>query len=100
MVIPIIMSMDKTQLTTFHDKIVYPIYLTIGNIPKQIQEKVSHYAYMLIGYILTTKLTGISSKAAWHHALINLFHTCMQTVLGPIDPYGKIEMDMMSSDGV
>ncbi|KAI0682470.1 hypothetical protein BC835DRAFT_1424364 [Cytidiella melzeri] len=36
-IIPIIISTDKTQLTLFHNKTVYPIYLTIGNIPKEIR---------------------------------------------------------------
>jgi hypothetical protein len=33
-IIPIIISSDKTQLTTFRGKVAYPVYLTIGNIPK------------------------------------------------------------------
>ncbi len=55
---------------------------------------------MLLGYIPTTKLTSISNKAARHRALANLFHTCMQTTLAPIGPYGETGVDMMSGDGV
>ena len=29
-------SSNKTQLTLFHVKVAYPVYLTIGNIPKDI----------------------------------------------------------------
>jgi len=36
MIIPIIISIDKTQLTLFKNKMAYPLYLTIGNIPKEI----------------------------------------------------------------
>ncbi|KAG1719407.1 hypothetical protein EDD22DRAFT_963253 [Suillus occidentalis] len=35
-IIPIIISSDKTQVTLFRNKSVYPVYLTIGNIPKEI----------------------------------------------------------------
>jgi Plavaka transposase len=55
---------------------------------------------MLIGYIPTSKLTSISNKAAWCHALANLFHMCMKTALGPIGPYSKIGIDMMSGNGI
>jgi Plavaka transposase len=61
---------------------------------------VSHHAYMLVGYILTSKLTSISNKAAQCCALANLFHMCMKTALGLIGPYSKIEIDMMSGNGV
>jgi hypothetical protein len=93
-------STDKTQLTLFHDKQAYPIYLTIGNIPKQIRQTLSRHAHMLIGYIPTTKFTTISNKAARRRALANLFHTCMRTALGPIGSYSETGFDMMSGDGV
>jgi hypothetical protein len=35
-VIPIILSSDKTQVTMFRNKSRYPVYMTIGNIPKEI----------------------------------------------------------------
>jgi Plavaka transposase len=78
----------------------YPIYLTIGNIPKQIRRKVSCHAQILIGYIPTTKLVGISNKAARRRALANLYHACMRDVLGPIISYGETGLDLLSGDGV
>ncbi|KAK7677686.1 hypothetical protein QCA50_019377 [Cerrena zonata] len=36
-IIPIIISSDKTQLTMFNGKAAYPVYLTIGNLPKEIR---------------------------------------------------------------
>ncbi|KAJ7796041.1 hypothetical protein B0H13DRAFT_2392831 [Mycena leptocephala] len=35
-IIPIIISSDKTQLTVFGNKTAYPVYMTLGNIPKEI----------------------------------------------------------------
>ncbi|KAF8869819.1 hypothetical protein BD779DRAFT_1479404 [Infundibulicybe gibba] len=43
-IIPVIISSDKTQLTTFCGKQAYPVYLTIGNIPKDIRKKPSRHA--------------------------------------------------------
>ncbi|KAJ7161228.1 hypothetical protein B0H12DRAFT_1246967 [Mycena haematopus] len=38
-IIPIIISSDKTQLTVFGNKTAYPVYMTLGNIPKEIRRK-------------------------------------------------------------
>ena len=78
----------------------YPIYLTIGNIPKDICRKPSRHAQILIGYIPTTKLAGMENKSARCRALVNLFHACMQNVLGPIGPASENGVAMMSGDGV
>ena len=53
-VIPVIISSDKTQLTLFRSKSAYPVYLSIGNIPKDICCKPTQQAQILMGYIPTT----------------------------------------------
>ena len=78
----------------------YPIYLTIGNIPKDICCKLSCYTQILISYILTTKLAGIRSKVSCSCAFANLFHRCMGTVLDPISYHGEAGVPMKSSNGV
>jgi len=99
-IIPVIVSSDKTQLTLFRDKMAYPIYLTIGNIPKDICWKPSCHAQLLIGYIPTTKLEGMPTKTGRRCTLANLFHSCMQNILGSISSVGETGIAMMSRDGV
>lgn len=77
----------------------YPVYLTIGNIPKDIRCKPSRHAQILIGYIPITSFQGITNKAARRRAQANLFHACMRKVLAPITPYGETGIAMMSADG-
>jgi len=74
--------------------------MTIRNIPKEIRQKPLCSAQMLIAYIPTTKLKGIASKAGRRHALTNLFHGCMCTLLGPLALYGETGLPMMSGDRV
>jgi hypothetical protein len=99
-VIPVIISSDKTQLTLFRGKTAYPVYLTIGNIPKEIHRKPSRRAQVLIAYIPTTKLEGIANKAGRRCAMANLYHGCMQVVLAPITACGETGIPMMSGNGV
>jgi len=78
----------------------YPIYLTIGNIPKDIRRKPSRHAQLLLGYIPTSKLEGMENKSTRRHTLANLFHACMGKVLGLIASASETGLEMMSRDGV
>ena len=98
-VMPVILSSDKTQLTLFRSKCAYPIYMTIGNLPRAIRNKPTLQAQMLIGYIPTTRLKHIKNKAARRRALANLFHFCMHKVLLPIESYGVTGVAMATGDG-
>lgn len=99
-VIPVIISSDKTQLTVFRDNMAYPVYLTIGNIPKNIRRKPTRMAQVLIGYIPTSKLEGMTNKTARRRAVANLFHGCMRDILHPIIVPGVSGVAMKSGDGV
>jgi hypothetical protein len=54
----------------------------------------------MLAYILTTKLEGIVNKAGRHCAMVNLYHSCMQIIVGPIATAGETDIAMMSGDGV
>jgi len=86
-------------LTIFGSKIGYPVYITIGNVLKDIRRKPLHCAQILVAYIPTSKLEGLG-KTAHRRAQANLFHSCLQLVLGPITLYGKTGVAMVGGDGV
>jgi len=77
----------------------YPVYVTIGNVLKDIRQKPSRHAQILVAYIPTSKLEGLG-KTAHRRAQANLFHSCLQLVLGPIILYGKTGVAMVGGDGV
>ncbi|KAI0729649.1 hypothetical protein C8Q72DRAFT_912150 [Fomitopsis betulina] len=83
-IVPLIVSSDKTQLTMFGNKAAYPVYLTIGNLPKEIRRK---------------PLQHIKNKSARRRALANLFHACMKRILVPIKKAGVDGIPLMSGDG-
>jgi len=77
----------------------YPVYVTIGNVLKDIRQKPSCRAQILVAYIPTSKLEGLG-KTARRRAQANLFHSCLQLVLGPVALYGKTGVAMVGGDGV
>ena len=97
---PIILSSDKTQLTLFRNKSAYPLYLTIGNIPKEIRRKPSKRAYVLLAYLPTTQLENVTNKAARHRQISNLYHACMGKILQPLQDAGLSGIFMTSGDGL
>ncbi|KAF8631684.1 hypothetical protein AX17_005039, partial [Amanita inopinata Kibby_2008] len=97
---PVILSSDKTQVTTFRSKQAYPVYLTIGNIPKNIRRKPSHRTHVLVAYLPTTKLEHIKNIASRRRTLANLFHACMSQILKPLRKAGREGMPMTSGDGI
>ena len=94
------MSTDKTQLTDFRNKSAYPLYMTIGNIPKEICRKPSAHAYVLLAYLPTTRLEHVSNKAQRRRLINNLYHACMGKVLKPLESVGIDGIFMTSGDGL
>ncbi|KIM35645.1 hypothetical protein M413DRAFT_20740 [Hebeloma cylindrosporum] len=98
-IIPIIISTDKTQSTLFRNKSAYPLYMTIGNIPKEIRRKPSSRAYVLLAYLPTTRLEAETNQAARRRLLGNLYHACMSKILEPLREAGQSGILMTSGDG-
>ncbi|KAG2124582.1 hypothetical protein BD769DRAFT_1628787 [Suillus cothurnatus] len=88
-IVPIIISSDKTQVTMFRNKTAYPVYLTIGNIPKEIRCKPSSGSHILLAYLPTTRLEHITNKASHHRTNANLYHACLCHVLAPLKSAGS-----------
>ncbi|KAJ6608725.1 hypothetical protein B0H10DRAFT_1627707, partial [Mycena sp. CBHHK59/15] len=76
------------QLTMFGNKTAYPVYMTIGNIPKEIRCKPSRRAYILLAYLPTSHLGHIKNKAVRRRTLANLFHACLSFITAPLREAG------------
>lgn len=69
-IIPVILASDKTHLTNFSgDKSAWPLYMSIGNIRKDVRRTASRRAWILIGFIPVPPKGAADSVAAWHHAV-------------------------------
>ncbi|KAF9049009.1 hypothetical protein BJ165DRAFT_1402848 [Panaeolus papilionaceus] len=98
-IIPVILSSDKTQLTEFRGQQAYPVYMTIGNLPKHIRHKPTRQAQILIAYLPTTKLKHITNCASRRRCLTNLFHHCMSHITKPLGLAGRTGAIFVSGDG-
>ncbi|KAF8155895.1 hypothetical protein B0H34DRAFT_513386 [Crassisporium funariophilum] len=68
-VAPVIIASDKTQLTQFSgSKQAYPVYLTIGNIPKILRRKPSKGACILIAYLSVDKMNRTKMRDPEHRS--------------------------------
>jgi len=97
---PIILSSDKTQLSVFQgNKQAWPVYLTIGNISKEVRRQPSSHATILVGYLPVAKLEcfqeATRSLAGYH-----LFHYCMSKIFAALIKAGKEGVDITCGDGL
>ncbi|KAI6010552.1 hypothetical protein EDC04DRAFT_2871165 [Pisolithus marmoratus] len=99
-VAPVIIAMDKTQLTQFSGgQQAYPVYLTLGNIPCAIQCKPSMQACMLIAYLPVEKFVGHNlSKAVQSVRTHRVFHKSMRLLLEPLIKAGLEGIEIVGGD--
>ncbi|KAJ7673177.1 hypothetical protein DFH06DRAFT_1266823 [Mycena polygramma] len=90
----------QEALTVFGNKTAYPVYMTIGNIPKEIRRTASRRGYILLGYLPTSRMKHVKNKAARRHALHFSFRDRSCYMLEPLKPAGITGLPMTSGDGV
>jgi hypothetical protein len=76
-IVPVICASDKTHLTNFSgDQHAWPLYLTIGNIQKDIRRTPKKRAWILVGLIPCPPKGAKNTDEAWH--------STVGTVLSPL----------------
>ncbi|KAI0038549.1 hypothetical protein FA95DRAFT_1585466 [Auriscalpium vulgare] len=98
-VVPLVFSSDKTLLTNFSgDEAAYPLYLTIGNIAKDVRRKPSCHAHMLVGYLPTPHLGHLSDAVA-RTLRARIYHQAMKHIVQSLEDAGRHGVRLTSGDG-
>ncbi|KAG8919803.1 hypothetical protein FRC02_001369 [Tulasnella sp. 418] len=100
-IIPVIVSTDKSQLTTFSGgKEAYPAYITIGNIPKSIRRKPSLNPQLIFAYLPTEQFALKNlSKQDQRCAKARLFHAAFKEIFKSLEVAGREGVKCSSGDG-
>lgn len=100
-VAPVILATDKTQLTQFSgNKSAYPVYLTLGNIPRAIRRRPSEHACILLGYLPVSKINKKGLTKREHKSRTQqLFHRSMRLILEPLIRAGTEGVEVTGGDG-
>ncbi|GJF00252.1 hypothetical protein PsYK624_165340 [Phanerochaete sordida] len=98
-VAPIIVSSDKTKLSQFRgDQTAWPVYLTIGNLSKEVRRSSSMHGSILLGYLPVGKFSCYSAGDARSLGRYDAFHKCMEAVLKPLIDAGMHGVEMVCAD--
>ncbi|KAF8593636.1 hypothetical protein BDV93DRAFT_409250, partial [Ceratobasidium sp. AG-I] len=99
-VCPIIISSDKTQMSVLSgSKRAWPVYLSIGNISKDMRRRPSQHAMILIGYIPITDMACVSGETARREKSWEVFHACMSAILELLKEMSARGIEMLCADG-
>jgi len=87
--VPVIFASDATHLTNFSgDGKLWPIYMSIGNIPSSIRQKPNQRAWVLV-VLLPVRPKRVHKKAGWSAAQqeresLETTHNLLRHILNPI----------------
>ena len=87
-------------MTLFGSKTAYPVYFTLGNIPKEKRRKSSRHSHILLAYLPTTKLKHLTNAVSRRRTLTNLFHACMRRIVEPLCKAGINGIIMKDGNGI
>ncbi|KAF8596468.1 hypothetical protein BDV93DRAFT_548345 [Ceratobasidium sp. AG-I] len=99
-IIPLILALDKTTLSTMAGgQQAYPVYLTIGNISKNIRRKASKHATVILGYLPVDSFKDVTEKSLRTELRGELLHHSMQAIVEPLKAASRDGVLMWCADG-
>jgi hypothetical protein len=99
-IVPVIIASDKTQMTKLSgNQEAYPVYLTIGNISKDVRRKASQHATLILGYLPADGFKDVPNKERRRLLKKQLLHCTMRAVMEPLEEAGRSGLDMLCADG-
>jgi Plavaka transposase len=89
-VVPVLLGIDQTHCNLLGRTKMYPLYMSIGNIPKRIRRTYSRNAFPVIAYFPVLVGTPKETETVvFRKAKSLLYHKCMSWVLRSLIEAGK-----------
>lgn len=99
-IVPIIIAVDETHRSAMcGGQVAYPVYITIGNIPKSIRRKVNRRATLLLGYLPVDHFTDVADPNERARLRHQLTHDAMAVLMEPLKRAAKEGVVMTCADG-
>lgn len=99
-IIPLIIAVDKTQLSIMcGGQQAYPVYVTIGNLPKAIRRKVSMRATLLLGYLPVEEFEDEIDPEERSRLKHQLTHDALAVLMEPLKKAAREGVVMTCADG-
>ncbi|KAF8597999.1 hypothetical protein BDV93DRAFT_413404, partial [Ceratobasidium sp. AG-I] len=96
----VIISSDKTVLSTMcGGQQAYPVYITIGNISKDLRRKPSERATILLGYLPVDEFSDVAHEETRIRLKGQLIHDAMAVLLEPLRKASEDGVEMWCADG-
>ncbi|KAG8706404.1 hypothetical protein FRC09_002431, partial [Ceratobasidium sp. 395] len=97
---PLIVASDKTSLSIMSGgQQAYPVYLTIGNIPKSTRRKAKKNATVLLGYLPVDKFEDAKNPEERARLRAELVHRSMEKLMAPLKTASEEGVVAWCADG-
>ncbi|EUC56496.1 hypothetical protein RSOL_181130 [Rhizoctonia solani AG-3 Rhs1AP] len=99
-IVPLIIATDRTRHSTMcGGQQAYPVYVTIGNLPKSIRRKVNRHAAILLGYLPVDDFKDVANLDERARLKNKLTHDAMAILMEPLKQAAKEGVVMTCADG-
>jgi hypothetical protein len=78
----------------------YPIYLTIGNISKDVRRKATQRASVILGYSPVEGFRDVTNEKVWTKLRGDLLNRAMRMITEPLEEARRTGVDMWCADGL
>ncbi|KAF8314407.1 uncharacterized protein EI90DRAFT_2850500, partial [Cantharellus anzutake] len=110
-ILSVMLASDKMHLTNFiGDQRMHPLYISLGNIHKDVCRKINRHAWMLLAKLPVCKFAqttfdmsgGTLKEAACMPGIVQqkMFHRCMEITLAPLLTVQQVPRLMTGPDGL
>ena len=88
--VPVLLGIDETNVNVLGRMSCHPLYLSIGNLPKNVWCTYSQHAYILVGYFPSLDAIAMEGdRPAFTEGKRSLYQECLRSIIKDLDHVTK-----------